>query len=48
MSENSSPLDLSTLWVECKNADGRVSVFLRTLHLHRRSFPFVLDLFLQC
>ena len=26
MSENPSPLDLNTLWVECKNADGRVSV----------------------
>ena len=38
MSENSSPLDLNTLWVECKNADGRVSVLLWTVHLHRRSF----------
>jgi len=27
MNENSSSLDLNTLWVEYKNADGRVSYF---------------------
>lgn len=47
MNENSSSLDLNTLWVEYKNSDGRVSNQLSTKYKVQIISVFLLiDLFL--